>query len=52
MIVFSHDDRLASVIRETGIDARLIEVVRETGSKVTMRDNVNPALRRSMTSSR
>ena len=45
VIVFSHDDRLASVIRETGTDARLIEVVRETGSKVTIRDNVNPALR-------
>ena len=45
VIVFSHDDRLASVIRETGVDARLVEVVRETGSKVTVRDNVNPALR-------
>ena len=45
VIVFSHDDRLASVIRETGVDARLIEVVRESGSKVTIRDNVNPALR-------
>lgn len=45
VIVFSHDDRLASVIRETGVDARLVEVVRETGSRVTMRDNVNPALR-------
>jgi hypothetical protein len=45
VIVFSHDDRLASVIRETGVDARLVEVVRETGSKVTVRDNINPALR-------
>jgi recombinational DNA repair ATPase RecF len=45
VIVFSHDDRLASVIRETGVDARLVEVVREAGSKVTVRDNVNPALR-------
>ncbi|MFN3002969.1 AAA family ATPase [Mycolicibacterium wolinskyi] len=45
VIVFSHDDRLASVIRETGVDARLIEVIRETGSRVTVRDNVNPALR-------
>lgn len=45
VIVFSHDDRLASVIRQTGTDARLIEVVRESGSKVTIRDNVNPALR-------
>lgn len=45
VIVFSHDDRLASVIRETGVDARLIEVVREIGSRVTVRDNVNPAVR-------
>ena len=45
VIVFSHDDRLASVIRETGVDARLVEVVRETGSKVRVRDNINPALR-------
>ena len=45
VIVFSHDDRLASVIRETGRDARMIEVIRETGSKVTVRDNANPALR-------
>lgn len=45
VIVFSHDDRLASVIRETGVDARLVEVVRESDSKVTVRDNVNPAVR-------
>ncbi|WP_166902464.1 AAA family ATPase [Mycobacterium sp. DL440] len=45
VIVFSHDDRLASVIRDTGVDARLIEVVREAGSRVTVRDNINPALR-------
>lgn len=45
VIVFSHDDRLASVIRDTGVDARLVEVVRGTDSKVTVHDNVNPALR-------
>ncbi|NIH95039.1 AAA family ATPase [Mycolicibacterium fluoranthenivorans] len=45
IIVFSHDDRLASVIRETGIDARLIEVMRESGSKVRVRPNVDPARR-------
>ncbi len=39
------DDRLASVIRDTGVDARLVEVVRGTDSKVTIHDNVNPALR-------
>lgn len=45
VVVFSHDDRLASVIRETGIDARLVEVVRESGSKVTVRPNADPARR-------
>lgn len=45
VVVFSHDDRLASVIRETGIDARLIEVVRESGSKVRTRLNIDPARR-------
>jgi recombinational DNA repair ATPase RecF len=45
VVVFSHDDRLASMIRETGLDARLVEVVREAGSKVVARDSVNPALR-------
>lgn len=45
VVVFSHDDRLASVIRETGADARLIEVIRETQSKVSVRDSLNPALR-------
>lgn len=45
VVVFSHDDRLASVIRDTGVDARLVEVVREAESKVTVRDNLNPALR-------
>jgi ABC-type lipoprotein export system ATPase subunit len=45
VIVFSHDDRLASVIRETGVDARMVEVVRETGSRIILRDNINPALR-------
>lgn len=45
VIVFSHDDRLASIIRETGVDARLLLVIREAGSKVEVKDNVNPALR-------
>ncbi len=45
VIVFSHDDRLASVIRDTGVDARLVEVVRGANSKVSVHDNVNPALR-------
>lgn len=45
IIVFTHDDRLASVIRETGIEAQLLEVVRESGSKVRTRLNVDPAKR-------
>lgn len=45
VVVFSHDDRLASVIRETGIDARLVEVVRESGSKVRARPNIDPSRR-------
>lgn len=45
IVVFSHDDRLASVIRETGVDARLVEVVRESGSKVKTRLNIDPARR-------
>lgn len=45
VIVFSHDDRLASVIRETGVDARLVAVIRESESKVAVVDNVNPAVR-------
>lgn len=45
VIVFSHDDRLASVIREAGVDAGLVEVVREAGSQVSVRDNVSPAVR-------
>jgi len=45
VVVFSHDDRLASVIRETGVDARLIEVVRESESRVTVRNNDDPATR-------
>lgn len=45
VVVFSHDDRLASVIRETGVDARLVQVVRETASRISLSDNINPALR-------
>lgn len=45
IVVFSHDDRLASVIRETGVDARLLEVVRESGSKVKTRLNIDPSRR-------
>lgn len=45
IVVFSHDDRLAAVIRETGVDAQLIEVVRESGSRIATRPNVDPARR-------
>ncbi len=45
VIVFSHDDRLASVVRQTGVNARLIEVIRDAGSKVAVRSNLDPAAR-------
>lgn len=45
VVVFSHDDRLASVVRQTGVNARLIEVIREAGSRVAIRPNVDPASR-------
>lgn len=45
VVVFSHDDRLASTIRETGTHARLVEVVRQAGSKVTAHDSLSPAQR-------
>lgn len=45
VVVFSHDDRLASVVRQTGVNARLIEVIREAGSKVAVRSNLEPAAR-------
>ena len=45
VIVFSHDDRLATAIRTTSVDARLVEVTRESGSRVVIKESMSPALR-------
>lgn len=45
VIVFSHDDRLASAIRQQSIDAHLIEVTRETGSQLVVQNAEEPARR-------
>ncbi|MFW0874222.1 AAA family ATPase [Rhodococcoides corynebacterioides] len=45
VVVFSHDDRLATAIRQLAVDARLIEVTRATGSAVTVSEASNPATR-------
>lgn len=34
VVVFSHDDRLPQVVRQTGISAEILEVYRESGSSV------------------
>lgn len=45
VVVFSHDDRLASAIRQLAVDARLVEVNRETGSRITVKETLNQATR-------
>jgi energy-coupling factor transporter ATP-binding protein EcfA2 len=45
VIVFSHDDRLAEVVRRTTDSGQILEVVRETGSRVSVRRVRTPALR-------
>ncbi|MBY6366557.1 AAA family ATPase [Rhodococcoides corynebacterioides] len=45
VVVFSHDDRLATAIRQLAVDARLIEVTRATGSAVTVSEASNPSTR-------
>ncbi|UCZ90703.1 AAA family ATPase [Gordonia sp. WA4-43] len=45
VIVFSHDDRLATTIRQRSVDAHLIEVTRESGSKVVVKSADDPARR-------
>ncbi|MBD0862449.1 AAA family ATPase [Gordonia sp. zg691] len=45
VIVFSHDDRLATAIRQRSVDAHLIEVTRESGSKVVVKTADDPARR-------
>ena len=45
VIVFSHDDRLATAIRQLAVDARLVEVTRETGSNISVAETLNQATR-------
>lgn len=45
VIVFSHDDRLATAIRQLAVNARLVEVARETGSQVCVAEALNQATR-------
>ncbi|WP_238419510.1 AAA family ATPase [Gordonia sp. 'Campus'] len=45
VIVFSHDDRLATAIRQHSIDAHLIEVTRESGSQLVVKSADEPARR-------
>lgn len=45
VIVFSHDDRLADVVRRTSDSGQIVEVVRETESHVSVRRVRTPALR-------
>lgn len=45
VVVFSHDDRLATAIRHMAVDARLVEVTRETGSKIYVKETLNQAKR-------
>jgi len=45
IIVFSHDDRLATAIRQQSIEAHLIEVSRESGSRLVVKPAEDPARR-------
>ncbi|MGC4935944.1 AAA family ATPase [Gordonia sp. DT30] len=45
IVVFSHDDRLATAIRQRSIDAHLIEVTREDGSTLVVKNAEAPARR-------
>lgn len=45
VIVFSHDDRLATAVRQQPIPAHLLEVTRDTGSRVLVRPADDPAHR-------
>ncbi|MGA9874165.1 MAG: AAA family ATPase [Rhodococcus sp. (in: high G+C Gram-positive bacteria)] len=45
VVVFSHDDRLSTAIRQMAVDARLLEVTRETGSRIHLKETLNQAKR-------
>lgn len=43
VVVFSHDDRLASAARRGGAEATILEVTRDEGSVVSVRETLDPA---------
>ncbi len=45
VVVFSHDDRLASAVRRGGVGATIVEVARQPGSKVEVINTFSPAKR-------
>ena len=45
VVVFSHDDRLPQVVRQTGVSAEILEVYRETGSSVEVVRCLDPVQR-------
>lgn len=45
VVVFSHDDRLASAVRQGGVVATILEVSRDTGSVVTVSRSLDPGER-------
>lgn len=45
VVVFSHDDRLATAIRQMAVNAQLVEVTRETGSRIHVKETLNQAKR-------
>jgi energy-coupling factor transporter ATP-binding protein EcfA2 len=45
VVVFSHDDRLAEVVRRTTDNGQIVEVIRESGSRVSVRRVRTPAMR-------
>ena len=45
VVVFSHDDRLASAARRGAVDATILEVTRDEGSVVRIRESSDPAKR-------
>lgn len=45
VIVFTHDDRLATAVRRLEIDARIVEVTRRPGSVIETRPSLDPVER-------
>ena len=42
VIVFSHDDRLATAIRNLAVDARIVEITRGAGSTIIVTESTTP----------